>query len=405
MFRKLGMFDRSLGMFQPSRFTSTVVPFSPSQLFAAGEQGAWYDPSDFSTMFQDSAGTTPVTAIGQPVGLILDESKGLVLGSEVVTNGTFTNGTTGWVAYSGGLLTAEAGRLKLTSNPGDLTYGATQTITTVAGKWYRATCNVESSASIAFRFGNAVGTSTYGAIIKTPTGNESLSLTFLATATSVVITLQGLTPEQISYWDNVSVKDLAGNHAYQSTTTSRPILSREAGGQYYLAFDGTDDWLQTANIDFSATDNVSVFTGLRKLSDAAQDVVVELSATIASNNGTFLLSAPSTAAANYSFSSKGTSQVDNTVTTFTAPITNVVTGLAHISSPVNTIRVNGAATTLTTSQGSGNYGTYPLYIGRRGGTTLPFNGRIYSLIIRGALTSGTQLTNTEAWVNSKTGAY
>jgi len=48
--------------------------FSPASLFANGEQGAWYDPSDFSTMFQDSAGTTPVTAVGQPVGLILDKS-------------------------------------------------------------------------------------------------------------------------------------------------------------------------------------------------------------------------------------------------------------------------------------------------------------------------------------------
>lgn len=43
-------------------------------LFAAGEQGAWYDPSDFSTLFQDSAGTTPVTAVQQPVGLMRDKS-------------------------------------------------------------------------------------------------------------------------------------------------------------------------------------------------------------------------------------------------------------------------------------------------------------------------------------------
>jgi len=43
-------------------------------LFVAGEQGAWYDPSDLSTLFQDAAGTTPVTALGQPVGLMLDKS-------------------------------------------------------------------------------------------------------------------------------------------------------------------------------------------------------------------------------------------------------------------------------------------------------------------------------------------
>ena len=76
-------------------------PFSPSDLFAAGEQGAWYDPSDLTTMFQDRAGTTPVTADGQTVGLILDKSKGLVLGPELIQirgiysrNGT-TSGTDG----------------------------------------------------------------------------------------------------------------------------------------------------------------------------------------------------------------------------------------------------------------------------------------------------------------------
>jgi hypothetical protein len=48
--------------------------WSPSALFSAGEQGIWLDPSDFSTMFQDSAGTTPVTAADQYVGKILDKS-------------------------------------------------------------------------------------------------------------------------------------------------------------------------------------------------------------------------------------------------------------------------------------------------------------------------------------------
>jgi lysophospholipase L1-like esterase len=43
-------------------------------LFANDEQGVWFDPSDFSTMFQDSAGTTPVTAVGQQVGKMLDKS-------------------------------------------------------------------------------------------------------------------------------------------------------------------------------------------------------------------------------------------------------------------------------------------------------------------------------------------
>jgi hypothetical protein len=42
----------------------------------------------------------------------------------------------------------------------------------------------------------------------------------------------------------------------------------------------------------------------------------------------------------------------------------------------------------STSQGTGNYGNYPLYLFRRGGTSLPFNGRLYQLIVAG----GTNLT-------------
>jgi hypothetical protein len=48
--------------------------FDPALLFVGTTEGAWFDPSDLSTLFQDSAGTTPVTASGQPVGKMLDKS-------------------------------------------------------------------------------------------------------------------------------------------------------------------------------------------------------------------------------------------------------------------------------------------------------------------------------------------
>lgn len=61
------------GLFNGGLFTRSSE-WSPLSLFSNGEQGAWYDPSDFSSMFQDSAGTTPVTTTGQSVWLILDKS-------------------------------------------------------------------------------------------------------------------------------------------------------------------------------------------------------------------------------------------------------------------------------------------------------------------------------------------
>ena len=48
--------------------------FDPLDLFKDGKQGVWYDPSDKSTLFQDVAGTVPVTKDGDPVALMRDKS-------------------------------------------------------------------------------------------------------------------------------------------------------------------------------------------------------------------------------------------------------------------------------------------------------------------------------------------
>ena len=72
------------------------------------------------------------------------------------------------------------------------------------------------------------------------------------------------------------------------------------------------------------------------------------------------------------------------------------------------MRRNGAANNYANSGATttaGNFSNNPLYIGRRGGTSAPLNGRLYSLIIRGAATNAQQIAQTEGWVNSKTKAY
>ena len=76
----------------------------PSALFASGEQGAWYDPSDISTMFQDRAGTTPVTADGQTVGKILDKSgrgNHAVAPTDASRPIYKTNGVLRWLQFDG----------------------------------------------------------------------------------------------------------------------------------------------------------------------------------------------------------------------------------------------------------------------------------------------------------------
>ena len=78
--------------------------FSPISLFANGEQGAWYDPSDLTTLYQDSAGTTPVAADGDPVGLMLDKSGNGNHASQSVASARpiyRTDGALHWLEFDG----------------------------------------------------------------------------------------------------------------------------------------------------------------------------------------------------------------------------------------------------------------------------------------------------------------
>jgi hypothetical protein len=189
-----------------------IQTYSPSLLFAASEQGAWYDPSDLTTMFQDTAGTTPVSATGQAVGLLLDKSKGLALGSELVTNGTFdadTNWTkgAGWT-ISGGVATKTTG----TSS------AINQTGSTVSGtSFYRVAVTVSgrTAGSLYWRLGNTTN-------LQIMSANGSYTFTIQAAASGSYIGLFADTSFDGTI-DNISVKELPGNHAVQATAANRPI--------------------------------------------------------------------------------------------------------------------------------------------------------------------------------------
>ena len=256
---------------QGSTLGSFFTTFSEyvQKLFSNGEQGFFYDPNDLSTMFQDAAGTVPVTAVGQPVGLIRDKS----------------------------------GR---------------------------------------------------------------------------------------------------NNHAFQTTSASRPILRQNATtGAYYLEFDGSDDFLQTNNIDFTGTDKVSLFAGVRKLSDANTGIVAEFSGSSTNNISSFTMYAPATAASpGFGFRSRGANSPhtngDSYASSPLSPVSTVLTGFGGISTDTSILRINSVQSAQSSlDQGTGNYGNYPLYIGRRNGSQFPFTGHIYSLIGVGRLATESETTTIE----------
>lgn len=409
-------------------------------------------------MFQDDAGTTPVTAVEQTVGRVLDLSGNanhatqsvaasrptyrarynLLEYSEQFNNLYWTK--TNAAAIAANSTTAPDGTISADtlSTP---TTGASRTVANtsapiVANVNYTFSVYAKRATSdwiFLVTYDVGVGAFAWFNVNTGTTGTTSAGVTasiqsvgdgwfrcsFVRTMTSPVAFAEiriGLAnaDNSISATAGNSVfiwgAQLVPTNVFASNTYQRIASSTDyaTGASFppYLAFDGSDDSMLTNAIDFTGTDKMTVWAGVTKLSDSAQRVVAELSASIASNNGAFLLSAPNSAAANYNWSSKGTTQVDNTVTTFAAPRTNVLTGQADIAAPSNIIRVNGAqAGSVATTQGTGNFGNYPLYIGRRNNATLPFSGRLYGLIVRGAASSPTQIADTESWMNGKTGAY
>ena len=196
--------------------------------------------------------------------------------------------------------------------------------------------------------------------------------------------------DAVSVSDLSSIKDLSGrnNHAAQPNATSRATLITDPSGYKSLKFDGIDDGYVTQSIDFTGTDKVTVIAAIGKLSDAASyRLVYELSANAETNDGAFRMMSPGlNTEKGIIFGSRGTSQTSVNIPNYPAPINLLTTVQSSIRTPLLKARVNGIqVSSIATSQGAGNYGNYPLYIGRRGGTSFPFNGKIYALLVIGKL--------------------
>lgn len=254
--------------------------FTPALLFASGKKGVWYDPSDFGTMFQDSAGTTPVTAVGQPVGKILDKS-----------------------------------------------------------------------------------------------GN--------------------------------------GNHASQGTSANRPTLQVDGTGRYYLAFNGTNSFLTTASVDLSATAQLTMFAGYKKLTTATQ-ILIETSSPLGVAAGAWghIINDASpleyfdftpTAPTSQSFIGKFSSTAGSAVV-----ISHVVDQTGVTNTAKLTTRLNAVTQTLTYSGSDttpSNFVNQALYIGNRNGGSFFLNGNLYGLCVVGKTASAAEIASTESYLNGKTGAY
>lgn len=197
---------------------------------------------------------------------------------------------------------------------------------------------------------------------------------------------------------------------YQRVTTMYDVFEIPKTHYGALAFDGVDDGM-VSGVVTPGTDKVQILTGLRKNSDAAIGMVLESSVNSDTNAGTFFATAPNwVSGGNYRFRSKGTALSEaSSLSAFYAPISNVLIGTGDISGDAAKVFVNGAQSgaTATGDQGTGNYLAYPLYMGRRAGTSLALNGELeaYVVLRLGPNLSDAQVARASAIINAKTGCY
>ncbi|MHA3051839.1 hypothetical protein [Acinetobacter sp. ANC 4640] len=206
------------------------------QLFANSEQGFTQTLDDYSILFQDAAGTTPVTVAGQPVGLMLDKSNNLNLGPNIVTDSGFNDASkwavvsSGW-SISGGIAVASA------AAAGNKIQQVSPDFPFVPYKYYEVTytCTEWTSGE----FGVFIGQQSFKA---NRTGTGAFTERFQAgTNTSAGLWIRANTTLTAKF-DNITVREVKGNHSYQSTSSMRPLLQNTPRR---IQYDGIDDKLTT----------------------------------------------------------------------------------------------------------------------------------------------------------------
>lgn len=199
-------------------------------LFANGEQGFAYDPNDLTTMFQDAAGTVPVTAQGQPVGLMLDKSEGLSLSTEIFTaplDFNNWNRTAAVTSFTVNSFTTNGfgGCIK---NP--ITTGMPR------NKAYQV--RIFGTCDVAHKI--RCSSSTAGEV-SVPAGDFDVTIKSPITFADNTMYFQLQVAGTITV-NSISVKELTGNHTYQTTSAARPILQDVPRR---IDFDAVDDKLIT----------------------------------------------------------------------------------------------------------------------------------------------------------------
>lgn len=182
----------------------------------------WLCAHDVASMATTYTGVTPPVVGGaDTVGRMSGQSQAYVLGANLLTNGDFANGTTGWTGQTA-TLSIDSGRLAVTNTA--INGAGYQTVSSTAGRFYLVGSILTSSTATA---GRMVGNGGFYPVFYTPSNAiraASTTLTFYCRSAGAI--------GSVSYHDNCFLQLVAGYHAEAVLDSARPRLLQTDAVKY-----------------------------------------------------------------------------------------------------------------------------------------------------------------------------
>jgi hypothetical protein len=131
----------------------------------------------------------------------------VVIGPELVTNGTFDTDTTGWTAGSGATLSVVSGQLNVFCPAPDTFVNANQAISTVAGGVYKIVATkVSQDASSDWGVATTPTGARFAEFVRSETGTKEF--VFVAQGSTTYIQLSSQAADGTAIYDNISVREI-----------------------------------------------------------------------------------------------------------------------------------------------------------------------------------------------------
>ena len=229
----------------------------------SASSGAWFAIPNQSVVFEDLK-RIGESQVNDRVELFLDASLNFNLESELVINGDFSSGSSGWNTSPESTISVENNIATITNTSAGYGFLERSVTGLTTGKFYLFSADIKMLSSVsadALGCGQNLNYFSGGSwdlllgAITSPSEWVTYTGIFLATDSDCEV---GMRNYKVGSGDNyqiknVSIKETLGYNAIQATDSLAPLLKQNSNNNYYLSFDQVDDLLTATLPDLGSS--------------------------------------------------------------------------------------------------------------------------------------------------------